>query len=414
MDSIFQINPVNYPFHSPTPGSITLIAGKPNINTEGLDSDFCKELSNCGFNSVAAIISASYIQDTLDACYKNGLSLFLSNANITLYTQSFINKYKDSKGLGGWVLDFNLAANDAQLWKEDAAINKEIMDKYDGKNPVFIGLTGDWNLDKGNNIIPSFTSYIADFQQSFNPSFWPYFYFPDLEPEQYSGDTEEIIENRILMYYKSLQYFAYISRYTCAPFWVSIRCQGVNNYDGLKGEKPTLNSLRGQAFTALAYGAQGIYYWNYRQSWNTGHTTFGNAPLTRDGIKTDVWSLIQTVNNEIKKFNFVFYGCEVLECRHLRLKKEKHLKLMQHAIGPLECISGLPQNLLISMLYNNGRKYIVIISDPFAKARQIITVNFSKYWSVSVVLSNILVKTLPDSKETITLEPGGYRIYTWE
>ena len=431
MSSIFQKTPFNYYANSPVEGEITLMAAKPNYDVSLLDNDLCKQIKECGFNAVGAVIAQNAIEPSLTNCYNNGLKLFVYNGTLLNSTESFVKEFKNHKGLGGWLLNFKLGAKKLVNTSDNAevktliaannAIIENDLDPSDSQkilHPIFIGLIGDWQRDLDASPIDFYSSYIQKFEDDFKPSLWPILYVPDLIPTKGDNIPEEY-ENRQLMFYKNLQYFAYVSRYTCVPFWSLCRCQSLKGYYNLDGKAPTLNQLRGIVFSALAYGAQGIYYWNYRESTSstTGGVTYSDAPIDINGTKTATYDIVKKVNAEVKAYNLIFHNCEMVDCRHLRTTPTKDLKLMTHAMGPLEKITDFSQNLLISIINKEGKNYLVIISDPFVDKPQTITLHFNEYWTIrrfQITSNTAISRLLANYQPRMTVEPGQYLIYSWE
>lgn len=288
--------------------------------------------------------------------------------------------------------------------------------KYeDDSHPILIGVGGDWENDSQNQIISNYPLFLKTFQDNFSPSIWNLVYFPYISPA--SGLSSSQWLERFITFYRDLQYFAYISRFTANPLWVTCRCQAFNNYYGYKAILPTLRYLRSVVFTALAYGAQGIYYWNYRQNIDHSGITFTAAPITREGAKTSLWDVVKTVNEEVMAFNDVFFGCEVLDCRHIS-KILSGLKMMKHAMGPLMSIDGTSLELIVSHIFNlnTATNYLIIVASPHSSTSQVLTLRFSDYWKISKLIKSgdgFRISTLSSYTQTETLNLGDYLIYTW-
>ena len=442
MSSIFEYLPENPVFQSPTPGVISIVAGIPNEGDSPLDDELCQQLSECGFNAAAAVISTanSGISTSLENCYNHGISLFIGNGNLyNQYLTPFIDSYKNRKGLGGWFMKLNLSPK--ELENINSGEDTSILDSYnkikdlDPDHPTLLGLGGDWNLDRNGDAIGSYPDYVAKFQEKFEPSFWPILFFPDVMKE---GETN-ISEERQLMFFKTLQYFAYVSRYTCTPFWFTCRCQAFKDYNGYNALTPRLSMLRGIVFTALAYGAQGIYYWNYRQNYNSGKTVFSAAPIQTNGLvkNNNIWDIVKAVNMEIRAYNKIFCGCEVIDCRHVtKLSHNKSLKTMNDTVddkmddskgflpmGPLMSVAYRGNDLLISHIFNNEENYLVIVNDPFqAETSEIpvlttVNFNFNFYWKIYRCKSEngVLTQTeITNNQIPYIVNPGDYFIFKWE
>lgn len=426
MGSIFQITPGTSNFHNPTPGEITLMAGYPNANDGVLSEKLCKCIRDCGLNAVGTTISKSSILESLENCNSFNLKLFINNWELTdsAYVQNFVEEFKNVPALGGWLLSLHilpdLLDNVIKRYQFQLLINKIRMaesgnTKSDG-HPIFMGLEGDWKKDSNYHDIESYPEYIKNVAQFLKPSFWVYSYFPALTN---SSSSTIIPEERQLTFYKNLQYYSLIARYTASPFWIYCRSMATYNQYGWYGGIPSAKIIRGIVFSALAYGAQGIYYWNFRQF---NSDSYSDAPLNYNGEKnTKTWNILQSINQEIKAFNTVFCGCEHLEAVHITsLPNEPGIKKMRYPIGPLIKISSQTlqePELLISHINNAGRDYLVIVANPFKEVNNLVKLEFSEYWKIykiekdgetckSTELNNTIVN--------VSFNTAQYLIFNWE
>ena len=434
MGNIFESDPLNYSYHPPIKDEIVLMAGRPNYDTKGLDSNLCELVNYCGCNAIGTIISLNDLSNSLNNCQSSNLKLFLYNGAILApkTTSSIVKTYAELEGMGGWILDFN-ARNDFQsdnnpgetIYNIKEAV-KEIHSLYDESDngfhrlPIFIGISGDWIYDRRYQMFNSYPSYVADFQSYFQPSLWPVCYFPDLLPTDKSKIEKEAKKRR-LIFYISLEYFSAISKYTGVPFWFYCRCQGIKLHHSYTAPSPSIHMMRGIIFTSLAYGAQGIYYWNFRQS---NSENYYDAPLNVTGQKTTTYNMIQQINQEVKTFNKVFFGCKMVECRHVTSDSGNNwLKVMEHPIGPLMYFNqfyATSPEVLVSHIVNEGNNYLVIVASPFAdeSTSQNIMMRFNEYWNLYYLFRDAAGKIVEIKQNTpfyaCTLAPGDYLIFRWE
>lgn len=423
MSSIFQKTPANLPYLNPTPGEITLVAGTPNFDAAMLTPALCSEVAACGFNTISAPVSQSAINQSLTNCSNANLKLILSNNTIfkPQYTDAYINSFKTHKALGGWFLTQNIS-------EEELEKNSDVYNVYhrvtelDDKHLIFISLNGDWKKDNNDNDITNvngiagYPSYLAKFQDNFNPGFWPIIYFPDVvKPEMTSLERN----NRVISFYKDLQYFSYVARYTATPFWIYCRCQAFTSHKGYVAPSPTERSMKLVVFSALAHGAQGIYYWDYHQTYGSNYF---NAPVDANGNKTATWDMVRAVNEEVKIYNDVFQGCEFLECRHKMQfnANTDFIKMMTGPMGPLLKIEKVKTdiNVMVSQIFNKGKNYLVIVANPFLITNlNTIRLVFSEYYKVY----RLSIKNKAYTEELITnysdlynMSSLGYIIFRWE
>ncbi len=410
--------PANPLYNSPTPGRITIAAMYPNQGTTAPSLQVLTELHDCGFNSALINTEGNSLATLLTNCNSKGIHPFVGNPRLTQSAQceEFVGDNKGLDGLGGWLL------KDTVSWPEvkagstfhdlvtiirdtDTPKNNEIIKAV---HPVFTGLTP---LQEFIGIPENddYSQYIKDFQNSLNPSFWPYRYFSFVDAAQ-SPST------RYANFYRGLETFSFMSRYTNVPLWSYIRSvspSGLATVDS----RITEAMIRFEAFSALAYGAQGIVYWRYRPD-----SDKTEGLVTAEGAKTGLWNYAQTVNREIASYNFIFAGCRLVACRHTGKNKLPMTCWISgsESFGPLMNIQSEDPGVLISHINNDGKNYLVIVNHSVT-ASQAMTLNFSRYWCI-YQLKDLTETPYPSPAiptETpltlnVTLPAGGYIIYRWD
>lgn len=81
--------------------------------------------------------------------------------------------------------------------------------------------------------------------------------------------------------------------------------------------QPTLASLRLQAYSNLAYGAQAIQYFTYWTPPPTEEYDFHDAPMSEEGKKTKTYDTVQLMNKELKIISKLFYNAKVISVQHM-------------------------------------------------------------------------------------------------
>ncbi len=126
---------------------------------------------------------------------------------------------------------------------------------------------------------------------------------------------------------------------------------------------PTLASLRLQIYSNLAYGAQAIQYFTY---WTPGKNegyTYHDAPVSREGVKTKTYDLVQQMNVELKSVATLFYKAKVTHVNHMGKKLPegtKHLDVMPVNIRRI--ITKGSKGALVSQFEKDGHKYLAIVN----------------------------------------------------
>ncbi|MGN0237033.1 MAG: hypothetical protein ACI4AK_02955 [Lepagella sp.] len=217
--------------------------------------------------------------------------------------------------------------------------------------------------------------------------------------------------------------------------------------------------MRFEAFSALAYGAQGIVYWQYRihgcdsgkldtlipvlpspvsqnsvsnsENGSTQNDQYTQeAPIDINGNQTPIWDMVRTVNEEILKYDYIFYNCNVIEHK---LCPEG--VIIDVNFGCLRRLASYGKGVLISHIKTeieniNGqkslRKFIVIVSsDPFNSQEIELYYHLSplnsrsKTYKILQIFPSSLVDFVSSSDDDyqanvsyahISLEPGGFAI----
>ena len=402
--------PKNPVYLSPTPGKITIAAFYPFVATGSPSLASYKELLDCGFNSAVIKVRNSADKDTLANCSLYGIHPFFNDPRLAhsettcqRLVSGYVSQGNDGNPipntqLGGWMLTDDATLTDV---RKESTLEQTIgwIRKYDPCHPIFTGLIA--NADFSTVAGATYRQYIEDFEYNLSPSLWPYRYFT------YPGSaTTE--SNPFANFYKGLETFAFMARYTNVPMWSYVRA-----LTGTGGTPPLEAQMRLEAFSALAYGAQGIAYWRYRPESDSE-----KGLVTSTGEKTNQWRYAQKINQEIATFNNVFAGCQLVECRHTSTQPNGTCKLSM-SFGPFRNINTKIAGVLVSHILNNGNNFLVIVNHS-ATASQEISINFSRHWRIFKVNGSTEseYEITTDNPATVfpvaaTLPAGGYLIYRW-
>ncbi len=200
------------------------------------------------------------------------------------------------------------------------------------------------------------------------------------------------------------------------PFWAYCQSMSFKNKD-VQRPAATVPYLRFEAFSALAYGAQGIVYWTYGQRLSTKNEAYLSALVNLDGDKTPAWYAARQVNNEIKALNDVFYNSRLVDCRHTGDILYRDTKKLSGTFGPLKHIVSGKEGVMVSHLKTNGNDYLIIVSrDPFSS--QTVRLNFDDVKVEELTVSSsgnnysVRKKKINGSVKR-SLSPGGYLVFNW-
>lgn len=381
----------------PTPGEISIVASTPIPPGVSSTRQSYLDLINCGFNLGMESGSLDYFKKEFSLLKGLNFKYLIQNGDITTSKRDiFINAFKDNENFAGWKFWDEPHYDDLESISQKY---KSLFETYPNKL-IYINLVGVTNkLFTGPfSTLPEYLEY---FNQLIAPEIWSFDFYPILIRNgklQVDYDT----------FFYDLETFSKISKKTNRPFWSyceTLAMGFVNN--SVQYPAATIPYLRFEAFSALAYGAQGIVYWTYGQRKSNDKENYYSALVNLNGKKTSSWYAAQKVNNEIKRFNNVFYNCNVLEVRHTGDKLYKGTRKLSGEFGPIKMLRSREAGVLISRIENNGEYYIVIVNhDVFNKQK--ITIELKP----NVIIEDI---TLPKTKQyswrkdiNINLDKGGY------
>lgn len=132
---------------------------------------------------------------------------------------------------------------------------------------------------------------------------------PMISVDRYTVNIDATSGQRRLMpgWYYTLELMSREARRTGKDLW-AFALSTQHSVSGITYPIPTVNDLRIQMYSNLAYGAQVLQYFTYIPSTTEG---FGQAPLATDGSKTSTWYLLQEMNREFQALAPVFLGAKV-------------------------------------------------------------------------------------------------------
>ena len=277
--------------------------------------------------------------------------------------------------------------------------NYDTIKKIDPDRLLFCNLAVDYKSKWiGNN--RTYAQYLDEYISTFKPTVLSFDYYP-IDDINVDGTTTHYLHDST--FYNNLIMFAEKSQQYNIPFWAYCLCLEHSTGEGGRDYPyPTEGMMRFEAFSALAFGAQGIVYWQYRlddlnsgtsssQSSQSRPTLNGGAqlgnvssigsstddkgvPVYGNGVTTSVWQSIQKINSDIIKENDKFFNCKLISYNLCFGNTDCHL----HGEAGIDIIKSSGKGFLMTHIETpdpekkdgNGNpvinKYIVIVSrDPF-------------------------------------------------
>lgn len=250
---------------------------------DDVSHELYQEIAEAGFN-----LSFSEATDSIVPLMKRaikevdgtGIKLLIPFRGLWIDVKPIVNYFKDEGNLWGWYIYDEPSYNQFPKIKE--FINK--IKAIDSKHPFYVNL---YPLSATNEQLGNVTyeKYVSSFIE-------------DLTPPIISFDNYPIRYNRIKVdFFKNLNIISSYSISNNIPFWAFACCVKYGEHV----PEPRLEHIKLEVYSALAYGAQGIEYFTYTTPrMEHGGNHFWNAPIDKNGNKTETYSFVKEVNYRIR------------------------------------------------------------------------------------------------------------------
>ena len=206
-------------------------------------------------------------------------------------------------------------------------------------------------------------------------------------------------------WYENLEQFRAAAVAAGKPFWAFALSVAHDPYP-----VATLEHLRLQVFSDLAYGAQGIQYFTYwtikSPVWN-----FHEAPIGLDGKRTAVYERVKQVNEEIRGLSSVFLGAKVLRLGHTGALPRG--TSAYEPAAPIVSLKTEGNGALVSLLENGKRRYLAIVNRDFL-APLPIALTFDGSAKISEIQKDGAARDLTGREYSRPLAPGNLLLLSWE
>lgn len=254
-----------------------------------------REMKEAGFDySFSHIYSYEDALQALDLCAQVGMKSIFMCPELETSPEEVVASVKDHPGLGGYFLR-DEPGDDAMDALGEWTRRIESVDK---DHPCYLNLLPScvFTVDAYKKHLRLFTEKVDLPQISF-----------DCYPVN-ETDGNYCLNPR---WYENLELVLAECRHSGKPFWAFALATAHGSYP-----IPTIDHLRLQMYSNLAYGAQLLQYFTY---WNPGteQWDFHQAPITIDGYRSPVYELVRQMNEEIQKRAFVWDGCSVERVSHI-------------------------------------------------------------------------------------------------
>ncbi|MEA4916101.1 beta-galactosidase [Proteiniphilum sp.] len=215
--------------------------------------------------------------------------------------------------------------------------------------------------------------------------------------------------NRIVRngWYENLEIFSEEAAKAGKPFWAFALTVAHASYP-----IPTIEEIRLQVFSNLAYGAQGIQYFTYWTPGTDEGFDFHHGPIDHDTRKrTEVFDRIKEMNREIRNLSKVFLNAKVVSIAHTGDIIPDGTKRQAKLPDVIKMFETEGEGAIVSILEKGNDSFLVIVNRDFKKSMK---VRIEGDHSLQRVLKDGTVVPARAYINTLEVDPADLLIYNWK
>jgi hypothetical protein len=350
-----------------------------------------KELAEAGFtHNLSSVGSADGMAKVLDVAKAVGVKMFVTVPELASDPEGTAKRFKGHPALAGYSLRDEPSAGDF----DGLAKWARRIQSVDPDHPCYINLYPNYcpAAALGN---ASYREHVAQFVKQVPVPLLSFDHYPivgeSVRPE----------------WYENLEIVSAAAREANKPFWAFALATAHGAYP-----VPTAAQLRLQAYSDLAYGAQGLEYFTY---WTPtpGTWDFHDGPITPDGKRTVVYERVREVNRELQAIRGVFVGSRVISLGHTG----KEIPAGTRRYEPREGVKSLEtegKGAVVSVLEKGGRRFLVVVNRDMQAAMKL-RVGTDAAAGAKRVDKDGTLRALGDGGELrAEVGPGDVAIVTWK
>lgn len=381
-------------YKNPTGDEFPILAWFSILGDSNLVNHRYQELHDAGFNISFSIFSnATSLAKGLEACRGTGVKIMAHCYEMETNTAEIVNRFKNDENLCGWFLrDEPKADGFAELRRF-----RDRIASADTTHLLYLNLFPSI-VSPADLLTKSYEDYVQRFVDEVALPLVSYDFYPIVDDGKsiFCRDT----------FFENLDTVRIVARRNGLPFWAFCLSTAHGAYP-----VPTTGFMSFEAFSALAYGAQGIQYFTYWTPLGT-EWDFHAAPIDENLNRTDVYYRIRDINRQIQSQAWVFLGAEVIEIGHTGATLPKGTKALGSLPAPFRSITAGDSGVTVSHLRNGDNRFVMVVSHDINSPQK-----------VAIDVDGGVRQVMPDGTTVVLanaggprpymLEPGGYLIFQY-
>jgi hypothetical protein len=370
-------------------GSLTIFAfGIPD--KESTPARF-RELADAGFTHCwwGWYPTADAMQKALDAASESGIKIIGTYTGADKQPEAMAKRFAKHPAFAGYYIA------DEPNAKDFAALGA-LARRFQAADPRHLAYV---------NLLPSFAAPAlgaANYQEYIDR------FFAEYPAQVLSFDIYPGYGNHYdTTWYSNLALIAKSAKAHKVPFWAFVLPTGSGDF------VPTLASMRLEAFTNLAFGAQGIQYFGYWDwtAWDP-NTKYHHAPVSLDGKLQPEYELVKRVNRDIAGMAPIFMDSSLLAIGHTAAQTLAGVEPYT-PLAPVIDLKTDARGALVALHANQKRHFLVIVNRSLT-GPMALSLKFDVNKKIARVDKQSVLHALDTPSATLQVEPGDIAIYCWD
>ena len=354
-----------------------------------------REMRDAGITlSLSFLPNLDEVKKALNAAEQAGVRLVVSCPELKEETEKTVKQIKDHPAIAGYHLRDEPPI---QLYPELSAWAKEIQ-SVDEKHFCYVNMFPDFASSKQLGT-ESYEEYVDEYLKQLPVEFVSFDYYPVYK--EYLSKS----------WYANLELISKKSAEAGKPFWAFVL---TTNYDGAHVTPQTIAAMRIQAFSNLAYGAQGIQYFTYWSATSVNAPSIEDqrgAPISATGKRSIVYDRARQMSEEIQNLAGVFLGAKVISVRHTGLGRIPRGTIRLTSLPkPVKVFETYGAPALVSVLEKEENSFFVVVNKDHLH-----NMMFTIYGDNSLkrILKDGTVVPASSYEPAMELDPGDIAVYMY-
>ena len=298
-----------------------------------------REMREAGFDySFSHIYKYEDAIQALDLCAQVGMKSVFMCPELKTEPEATVRKVMKHPGLGMYFLRDEPQIDEMQALGDWG----RRIHAVDPKHPCYLNLLPGYG--------PEYEASLRAFSERVG--------LPQISFDHYPISVTDGVEALGPTWYLNLELVSAEARRSGVPLWAFALTTPTpkESKDQVRFPMPTMEHLRLQMYSNLAYGAQLLQYFTY---WSP-HS--GSAPMTNKGYRTHLYDYVRELNQEIQQRAFVWAGCTVTDVSHLGDPLPTGTKPLKSKPAHFRTLQSVEGTGLVSQITNGERRFVMLVN----------------------------------------------------